>query len=269
MTDPNTPPSATLTLVVTPANDYPAGLDLKGLADYLSDRTGISINLRRCKNYKEAIASLTDGSAQIGWLGPYAYKEAAGRDGSIEPFAVGVPKSKSTPNYYSVFIVRPDSDIKMLVDVRNSSIALVNVYSTSGYDVPKRELAEVGIDIDNKGDFKSITHVVNHNEAVHAVLERRVDVAPVSSIYLQEMVASGAIDSSSFRILHQSPAIPGALLVFTLNLESDLKQRIKALVLDAHNHIDISDYGGLMSRYVDPLVSRRKHLETHLRPQWG
>jgi phosphonate transport system permease protein len=269
MTGSNSSPSEALTLAVAPASDHPGGLELRGLVSYLSERTGVSINLRQCKDYKEAMTSLTDGSAQIGWLGSFAYKEAAGRNGSIEAFAVGVPKGKSVPNYHSLFIVRPDSDIRMLADVRNSYIALGDVFSTSGHDVPRRELAEVGIDIDNEGTFKSITHVANHDEAIRAVLDGRVDVAPVSSVNLEEMVASGTIDPSSFRIVHQSPDIPGAPLVCTRDLEPALKQQIKALVLDAHNHIDVSGYGGLLERYVDPVDGHRKHLETYLRPQWG
>ena len=265
----NTPTSEAMTLAAAPASDHPRGLDLEELVAYLSERTGISINLRRCKNYKEAVTWLTNGSAQIGWLGPFAYEEVAGRDGSVEAFAVGVPKGKQAPNYHSLFIVRPDSGIRILADVRNLSIAVSDVYSTSGYDVPRRELAEVGIDLDNEGAFKTITHVANHDEAIRAVLDGRVDVAPVSSVNLEVMVASGMIDASSFRVIHQSPDIPGAPLVYVRDLEPALKQRIKALVLDAHNHFDVSGYGGLMERYVDPEDSHRKHLESYLQPQWG
>jgi len=258
-----------LTLAVSPASDHPGGLDLQNLVNYLSEQTGFLINLHHCEDYEEAMTSLSDGSAQMGWVGSFAYKEAAGRDNSIEAFAVGVPKGKSAPNYHSLFIVRPDSDIQMLTDVRNSDIALGDSYSTSGHEVPRRELAEVGIDIDNDGAFKSITNVANHDEAIRAVLDGLVDVAPVSSVNLEELVTIGAIDPSSFRIIHQSSDISGAPLVYGHGLSPELKQRIKALVLGAHNHITVSGYGGLMERYVDPAESQRQHLVSYLRPQWG
>ena len=38
----------------------------------------------------------------------------------------------------------------MLEDVRNSSIGLSDEYSSSGRDVPRRELYEVGINIDDE-----------------------------------------------------------------------------------------------------------------------
>ena len=96
-----------------------------------------------------------------------------------------------------------------------------------------------------------------------------VDVAPVSSVNLGEMIAENTIDIANFRIIHQSADILGAPLVYAKSMVPALKQKIKALVLDAHNHINVSGYGGLLERYVDPVDSQRKHLESYLRPQWG
>lgn len=258
-----------ITFVVAPGSDHSGGLDLKGLATYLSQQTGVSVSLRRCKDYIEAMNALADGSAQIGWLGSFAYRELLDRHDQIEEFAVGVPKGKSAPNYHSAFIVRPDSDVRMLTDVRNTSIAIGDEHSTSGYDVPKRELADVGIDIENESAFKSVISVANHDEAIRAVLEGRADVAPVSSVNLAQMIISGAINSNSFRIIHQSPDIPGAPLVYARDLDEEFKQKLKRLVLNAHKNIDVGGYGGLMERYVDPADSHRKYLESYLRPQWG
>jgi len=159
-----------LTLAIAPASDHPRGLDLEGLISYLSEHTGVSINLHRCESYSEAMTALADGTAQIGWLGSYAFKEMSAGSDSIEAFAVGVPKGKLSPNYNTLFIVRPDSKIRVLSDVRHSSIALGDIYSTSGYDVPKRELADIGIELETEGFFKTIRRVSTHDEAIRAVL---------------------------------------------------------------------------------------------------
>jgi phosphonate transport system permease protein len=259
----------TITFVVAPGSVYFGGLDLRGLAVYLSHQIGVTVDLLRCKDYLEAMNALTDGSAQIGWLGSFAYRELLERNDQIEEFAVGVPKGKATPNYHSAFIVRPDSEIKVLPDVRNTSIAIGDKHSTSGYEVPKRELSDVSIDIENESAFKSVMSVANHDEAIRAVIEGRVDIAPVSSVNLAQLVISGKINSDDFRIIHQSPDIPGAPLVYTNDLDEEIKKKLKRLVLGAHKHIDVGGYGGLMERYVDPAESRRKYLESYLRPQWG
>ena len=258
-----------LTLVVAPASDMPGGLDLKALIDYLSKEIGIPIHTKQCGDYEDAIKALLSGEAQIGWLGPFAFREAAGREGMIEAFAVGIPKGKTTPNYHSLFIVKSDSKLKMLEDVRNSSIGLSDEYSSSGRDVPRRELYEVGMNIDDESVFSKITFFENHDQSIQAVLNGVVDVAPVSSINLEEMVKNGTIEKSSFRIIHKSHDIPGAPLVYVSNLDSTLKKNLKELVLNAHNHIKVGGYGGLMERYVDPKESHQKHLEANLRNQWG
>ena len=258
-----------ITFVVAPGSDHSGGLDLKGLVTYLSEQTGVSINLHRCKDYSEAMNALADGSAQIGWLGSFAYGELLDQHKKVEAFAVGVPKGKSVPNYHSAFIVRPGSEIKTLKDVRNSSIAFGDVHSTSGYDAPKRELSDVGINIENENSFKSVISVKNHDDGIRAVLEGRVDVAPVSSVNLMEMVTNGTINSNSFRIIHQSADIPGAPLVYARDMDKEFKKKLKVLVLAAHTNIDVGGYGGIMERYVDPADSHRKYLESFLRPQWG
>jgi len=269
MTNSKCPSLKNLIMAVAPASDHLGGQDFKSLVNYLSEHIGVTIELHQCKNYKEAMTSLVEGTAQIGWLGSYAYKELIETGSPIEGFAVGVSKGKQAPNYQSLFIVRAESQIKSLPDVRNSTIALSDTHSSSGYDMPRREMAEIGIDIDNEGAFESIVRVNNHDDAIRAVIDGQVDVAPVSSVNFDEMIANGLVDPSSVRIIHRSPDILGAPLVYSQALEIGLRQQIKSLVLDAHNHIDVSGYGGLMERYVDPADSQRKHLESYLRPQWG
>ena len=40
-------------------------------------------------------------------------------------------------------------------------------------------------------------------------------------------------------------------------------------MLDAHNHISVSGYGGHLERYVDSIESHREYIESYLKPQWG
>ena len=88
-----------MTFVVAPASDHASGLNLEGLVDYINKNSDFKINLIHCNDYDEAMNALIKGKAQIGWLGPYAYLEAS-RSGSIEQFAIGLPKGENTPNYH-------------------------------------------------------------------------------------------------------------------------------------------------------------------------
>lgn len=261
-------PAEGLTLVVAPASDHAGGLDLEGLVGFLSSRAAIPIRLVRCRDYGEAITALRDGSAQLGWLGAFAYQEAAS-DGDIEAFAIGVPKGKATPNYQSLLIARADGPVKTLADVKNKRIAIGDVHSTSGYMVPKRQLGDIGINLENVNEFREIVRVHTHDEAIRLVAEGRVDAAPVSSVNFDENLAKGTIDADAVRVVHRSQDIPGAPLVYLASLPADLKKTLKDLALEAHRYIDVGGYGGALERYLDPSEGRRKLLEGYLRPQWG
>ena len=192
----NRAPSASgtgsLTMVVAPASDHIGGLDLQSLTDHLSREIGQPINLVRCKTYGEAIAALASGTAALGWLGPQAYTQAA-RQGHVEPFAVGLPAGGAGPNYQSIFVVLDDSAITTLAEVRRRRIAVGDPHSTSGYNVPRRELADIGIRIDSKIDFAEIIQASNHDEALRMVINGKVDVAPISSVNFHENIRTGAI----------------------------------------------------------------------------
>jgi phosphonate transport system permease protein len=259
-----------LLMAIAPASDNSENLDFENLVLHLKAKIGLEVIIKHCKDYSTAMKMLSSGEAQIGWLGgEYANQEIESRYHSIEEFAVGVPMGKKVPFYRSQFIVSSLSEILILEDVRNKNIALGDVFSTSGYEVPRRELSEVGIDIKNENSFNSITHVSNHDQAILEVISGKVDVAPVSSVNLESMISNKRINPKEIRIIHQSPNISGAPLVYLQDLDPILKEKIKSVVLDSHNHIDVSGYGGHLERYVDPLDSHREYIESYLKSQWG
>ena len=260
----------TLLMAVAPAGDSSESLDFENLISYMSAKIGLKVKIKYCRDYNAAMKMLSSGDAQIGWLGGiFAIQELESRYNPIEEFAVGVPVGKNVPFYRSQFIVSSLSKINTLEDVRNKNIALGDTFSTSGYQVPRRELSEFGIDIENENSFKSVTHVSNHDQAILAVIDGKVDVAPVSSVNLDLMIASKKLNEKDFRIIHQSSNISGAPLVYLRDLDPVLKEKIKIAVLDAHNHITVGGYGGHLERYVDPIESHREYIESYLRPQWG
>lgn len=268
MTDRNPAKGNQLTMVVAPASDHAEGLNLKGLVEFMGQKAGVDIDLKYCNSYEEAISALETGAAEIGWLGPFAYLEAV-RSGAVEAFAVGVPKGKSVPNYHSVFITKAGSDIEELKDVKNRRIAVNNEHSTSGYIVPEKDLAEIGINLDDEHDFAEVHHVRTHDDAIKALINGDVDVTPVSSVNLEENIRKGVLKKKAFRIIHTSLDIPGPPLVFIKDLAPELKSMLKRLALDAHNHIEVGGYGGAMEKYVDPKESKTLLLQSYLRPQWG
>jgi len=221
-----------------------------------------------CSDYAEAIDALESGRAQIGWLGPYAYRGIEEK-GVVEAFAIGVPEGRNSPNYRSVFIAHANSQINRLADIKNKRLAVSDIHSTSGYAVPRRELGDIGIHLENAHEFSSLITAHNHDEAIRLVICDEVDVAAVSSINLDDSIARGVLEAQNIKVIHTSPDIPGAPLVFSTTLPKETKKWIKTTILNAHKSIKVGGYGGQLKKYVDPLESRIQFLESYLYPQWG
>ena len=129
-----------LTFVVAPASDEVESLNFQKLVKHLEEKLETSINLKYSNSYKDALLSIKNGSAQLGWLGSYAYMKLDQQNTDIEPFAVGILKWRTTSNYHSLFIVNSKSNIKKIKDLRAKSLTLSDEFSASGYEVPKYEL---------------------------------------------------------------------------------------------------------------------------------
>jgi len=257
-----------LRMVVAPASDFERSLDFNALVEFMNSQGKHRIQIEHCSDYAEAIDTLETGRAQIGWLGSYAYREIE-KKGIVEAFAIGVRESTNSSNYQSVFITRANSNVQRLADIKNRRLAVSDIHSTSGYAVPRRELADIGIHLENIHEFDILITAHNHDEAIRLVMLDKVDVAAVSSINLDDNIARGALDQNDIKVIHTSPNIPGAPLVFSTALPKETRDWIKSTILGAHEFIKVGGYGGHLKKYVDPSESRTQFLESYLYPQWG
>ena len=114
----------TINFAIAPGSKLHSGLDLDGLLNFLSKNSFFKFNAIRCKSYEEAISLLSNGKAEMGWLGHFSSIEAEKKNG-VEPFAVGLPQNQNSPNYNSVFITRNDSDLIKLGDIKGKKLKLL------------------------------------------------------------------------------------------------------------------------------------------------
>ena len=253
---------------IAPGSQLNSGLDLGGLLNFLTQNSFFEFKAIKCKSYEEAITLLSNGKAEIGWLGPFSSTEAQKR-GGVEPFAVGLPQNQDSPNYNTVFIARSSSGLVKLTDIKGKRLIINNKNSTSGYIVPKKELKSIDINLEDASNFSEIIKVENHDEAIDLLLNGKADVAAVSSVNLDHYLRLNKANSSKIKIIHKSDPIQGAPLVFSSSLSSEDKKIIKELVFTAHNHVEIGGYGGKMKKYIPVSESKTKFLEAYIQPQWG
>lgn len=154
----------------------------KPLEKLLSKELDIPVKVSVSTNYNTIVEAMKSKKVDVGFLPPTAYTLAHDQkaaDVLLQAQRYGVNKDgsnndKLVKSYKSQFVVKKDSGIKSLKDMKGKKIALQDVTSTAGYTYPVTELLKEGINPIN--DMK-ITNVKGHDQAIIALLNGDVDVA--------------------------------------------------------------------------------------------
>jgi len=98
-----------------------------------------------------------------------------------ERYAIPKANAESNPNdlvdyYRSMIIVKKNSEIKKLEDLKGKTIAFQDSSSASGYVWPVAEMKKAGINI--KTDIEEV-RVTGHDAAITLLLNNQVDAAAV------------------------------------------------------------------------------------------
>jgi phosphonate transport system substrate-binding protein len=147
----------------------------KPLAEYMSKKLGVKVEVFTASDYAGIVQALSGGQIQLARIGGAAY--AAGyidSEGGIEPLVLNV-EPDGGKGYNSVLIVRSDSPYKSLEDLKGKTLAWADPNSTSGYLVPNASLRDAGID--PKTYFSRTVFSGGHEQSVLGVLKGNFDSA--------------------------------------------------------------------------------------------
>ena len=157
----------------------------KPLEKLLSDKLGIPVKVSVSTDYNTIIEAMASKKVDIGFLPPTAYvmahdKGAANVLLQAQRYGVddqtGKPTTELVDFYKSMFIVKKDSKINDIKDLKGKKIAFQDVTSSAGYVWPAASLMDAGIDPTK--DVQGVT-VKGHDQAVISVLNGDVDAAVV------------------------------------------------------------------------------------------
>jgi len=240
----------TLRMVFVPASEKAQANEFESLLIIVERITGYKINIIEVTDYNAAVEAMRAGRAEMGWFGAKTYIKAA-EIAEVEAFAAGVPKGKKDASYNVLFIVPTDSTISTFSkeQLLGKGLALNHIGSTSGDLVPRYELNKIGLNTTNKEHFKFVQYAGSHDAAILTVVNKHADFAGVSSRNFNARVADGTLNPKDVKIIH-SAYVPPPPLAYSKELSQEIRDNIKAAVLDAHNHGEIGGYGGLMEKYI-------------------
>ena len=211
----------------------------------LSKAIGIPVEETQSTDYNAIIEAMRTGKVDMAFYGPLSYAMATKRADAV---AVGMVGTKSTgkegASYTSEFIVRNNSPIKTIDDIKNKKIAFVDPDSTSGNMVPAAELIKhfsanklTVDDLHTNGKFfSSAIYSGSHAASIQAVLKGDVDVAPVASDELATAEKSGIAKTGELRTIYTSVKIPNSPMAVWGKLPPDLIKKVQKFLTSYHNN---------------------------------
>ena len=137
---------------------------------------GIPVKLFPAADYAGVMQGIAAGQLEAAEFGASGFAGAWLDCKCIEPIVVPQEKDGST-YYYSVMVVRADSGIKSLEDMKGHSLAWADPNSTSGYLIPSATLKTKGINLDDGAYFSKTGFSGGHEQGVVAVLNKQYDAA--------------------------------------------------------------------------------------------
>jgi eukaryotic-like serine/threonine-protein kinase len=182
-------------------------------------------------DYQALVESISEGEVDFAWMPPVSFVRAADRGVGV----VALAQRYGRPTYESAIVVRADSPVMSIEDMRGKSIAYVDRESASGYvfaaDLLTRELGRDALGEQHfQGSHKAVTDSVRRKwvDAGATYLVRDTQGRVVRSGWLD--LADG--DDIPLRVLATTPSIPCDAIVHRPGLAIGLIERLANMLVD-------------------------------------
>jgi phosphonate transport system substrate-binding protein len=211
--------------------------------NYLSKELGIKVNLRIANDYAAVIEGQRAGNIHIAYHGAASFARARVTGVKADAFVIDV-NADGSKGYYSVFYVLAKSPYQKLDDLKGKNFGLVDPNSTSGNNMPRFKLNQMGIEPESF--FSQVVFTGSHENALLALAQGTVDVAANlwhadDDSNLTRMLTKNMLKASDgtpmkkedFRIISKSDLIINPLYAYLSDLPEDMKAAIKKAFLEA------------------------------------
>jgi phosphonate transport system substrate-binding protein len=230
-------PEKSLLIGLIPEQNIFSQLDrYEPLAEYLSQKIGMKINLVILTRYGNIVDNFISTELDGAFFGSFTYAQAHGLLG-VEVVARPVDLDGSS-TYHGMIIARKDSGIKTVADMRGKIFALVDEETTAGYLFPVIYFKKHGV-IDMKEYLKEVYFAGTHEGVINDVLNMKADVGAAKNTVFNRIALADERINAELTVLAYSLEVPENALA----LRKDLDQSIKILLKDALLNMHRGDAG--------------------------
>lgn len=186
---------------------------------YLAGVLERPLNLVIASTYDEQIAMIADGRADLTYIGPTPYVQARNR-AAIRILAGEAEKGQAF--YQSAIVVRADSPIKTLAELKGKRVAFGAAISMSSTVAPTLMLAQAGVKLEDLADHAQLDR---HERVALAVLHGDFDAGGLRLDIAREYLPRG------LKILDTSPPLPPHLIACSPHFPEALEIRARQALL--------------------------------------
>jgi phosphonate transport system substrate-binding protein len=214
------------------------------LADYLSDKARVKIELKTLTRYNNIIGDLYFKNLDGAFFGSFTYTLAKTKYG-VE--AIARPENTDgSSTYHGLIIVRKDSGIRTAKDMKGRTFAFIDVATTSGYIFPLHYFRMNSISNYRKY-FRETYFGGTHENVISDVLNRKADIGAVKNTVFERLKKDNSRLGEEIVILERSPDAPENGLALRKDIDPEIKKKIKQALLLMHEDEEgskvLNDFG--------------------------
>ncbi|MCH4167618.1 MAG: phosphate/phosphite/phosphonate ABC transporter substrate-binding protein [Streptococcaceae bacterium] len=226
-------------------NDGSMEAKAKPFAEYLSKKLNREVEVTLATDYSTIVEAMASGQVDIGIMPPAAYIQAKDMDAAEAILTsqigdydqtTGLPISDQLTNTFKgEILVKADSDITKLTDLKGKKIATLSPSSASGYIYPVAELKDAGVDPTTESTLTTVNDIPSE---ITAVLNGQMDAAFVFE-GARNVFASSFTNNDLFtdlKVLYLTEGdIPNDAIAVQPKMSDKLKKQIKEVFLNMKN----------------------------------
>lgn len=197
------------------------------LSNYLSKKTGCQFEVYPFRNYEALLEKFITKEIDLATAGSFiAYR--AIKELGAKPIAR--PEKDGISFYTGLIVVRKDSGIKRIEDLKGKSFAFVDVNTSAGYVYPRALIKSLGY---NPNEFfREVKFAGRHDAAFLAVYHRQVDAAAAKNLVFKQIARDNPDFQKKMFILAESKSFPEKPIVVRADFDPVLREKIKQILLN-------------------------------------
>ena len=223
-------------------NDGTMEAKAKPFAAYLSKKLNREVEVTLATDYSTIVEAMGSGQVDLGIMPPAAYVQAKDMDAAEAILTsqlgeydqeTGLPlEGEKTNTFKGEILVRADSGLNKLTDLKGKKIATLSPNSASGYIYPVAEMKDAGVDPTTDATLTTVNDIPSE---ITAVLNGQMDAAFVFE-GARNVFASSFADNDLFtelKVLYLTEGdIPNDAIAVQPTMDDTLKSEIKTVFLN-------------------------------------